>query len=79
MRGGETLAVHLWYVNSGEGRLGRYNLKSGELKEWPSPSGTRSHPYAIVVANGAVWYNESGQRPDATRNNLALEGVEFLD
>ncbi|MCC7486757.1 MAG: hypothetical protein IT529_17425 [Burkholderiales bacterium] len=55
----------VWYVNSGEGRLGRYNPKSGELREWPSPSGPNSHPYAIAVVNGIVWYNESAQRPDA--------------
>ncbi|HET9384437.1 MAG TPA: hypothetical protein VFO67_04760 [Gemmatimonadales bacterium] len=54
----------IWYVNSGEGRLGRYNPKSGEIKEWPSPSGPKSHPYAIAVVNGIVWYNESAQRPD---------------
>ena len=54
----------IWYVNSGEGRLGRYSPKTGEIKEWPSPSGPRSHPYAIVVLNGIVWYNESYQRPD---------------
>lgn len=56
---------NIWYVNSGEGRLGRYSPKTGEIKEWPSPSGPRSHPYAIVVLNGIIWYNESGQRPDA--------------
>jgi virginiamycin B lyase len=54
----------IWYVNSGEGRLGRYDPKSGEIKEWPSPSGPKSHPYAIAVVNGIVWYNESAQRPD---------------
>ena len=55
----------IWYVNSGEGRLGRYDPRTGEIKEWPSPSGPRSHPYAIVVLNDIVWYNESGKRPDA--------------
>jgi virginiamycin B lyase len=55
----------LWYVNSGEGRLGRYNPKTGEIREWPSPSGPKSHPYAIAVVDGIVWYNESAQRPDA--------------
>jgi virginiamycin B lyase len=55
----------IWYVNSGQGRLGRYNPKTGESKEWMSPSGPKSHPYAIVVVNGIVWYNESGMRPDA--------------
>jgi virginiamycin B lyase len=41
------------------------NPKTGEIKEWPSPSGPKSHPYAILVVNGIVWYNESGMRPDA--------------
>ncbi|MCX7546205.1 hypothetical protein OS173_12645 [Marinicella sp. S6413] len=54
----------IWYVNSGRGRLGRYNPDNGEIKEWPSPSGPRSHPYAIEVLNGIVWYNESAMRPD---------------
>ena len=54
----------IWYVNSGLGRLGRYNPKTGEIKEWPSPSGPKSHPYAIVVVDGVVWYNEFGMRPD---------------
>jgi virginiamycin B lyase len=54
----------IWYVNSGQGRLGRYNPKTSESKEWTSPSGQKSHPYAIAVVNGIVWYNESGVRPD---------------
>jgi virginiamycin B lyase len=54
----------IWYVNSGRGRLGRYTPTSGEIREWASPSGPNSHPYAIAVINGIVWYNESGVRPD---------------
>lgn len=54
----------VWYVNSGKGKLGRVDPKTHEVKEWDSPSGPRSHPYAIVVVNGVVWYNESGVRPD---------------
>jgi virginiamycin B lyase len=57
-------AGNLWFVNSGQGKIGRLNLKTGAIKEWPSPSGPRSHPYAIAVIDGIVWYNESGQRPD---------------
>jgi virginiamycin B lyase len=56
---------NLWFVNSAQGKIGRYNIKSGEIKEWDSPSGPRSHPYAIAVIDGIVWYNESGMRPDA--------------
>jgi len=55
----------IWYVNSALGRLGRVDPKTGQYKEWPSPSGPKSHPYAIAVVDGIVWYNESGQRPDA--------------
>ena len=29
-----------------------------------TPSGAKSHPYAIVVVDGIVWFNESGVRPD---------------
>ncbi len=54
----------IWWVNSGLGRLGRYDPASGVVTEWPSPSGPDSHPYAIAVFGGAVWYNESGVRPD---------------
>jgi len=35
------------------------------VREWDSPSGPKSHPYAIAVIDDVVWYNESGQRPDA--------------
>ncbi|MDX1528433.1 MAG: cytochrome C, partial [Gammaproteobacteria bacterium] len=55
----------IWYVNSSKGRLGRYDPRSGEIKEWPSPSGPTSHPYALAIVDGVVWYNESGMRPDA--------------
>jgi virginiamycin B lyase len=54
----------LWFVNSAQGKIGRYNPKTGEIKEWNSPSGAKSHPYAIAVIDGIVWYNESGMRPD---------------
>lgn len=54
----------IWYVNSSQGRLGHFDPNTGEVKEWPSPSGPKSHPYAIAVVDDIVWYNESGKRPD---------------
>ncbi len=55
----------IWFVNSRLGRLGRYSPTTGAIKEWPSPSGPKSHPYAIAITpDGAIWYNESGTRPD---------------
>ena len=55
----------IWYVNSSQGRLGRYNPQTGKIAGWPSPSGPDSHPYGLAYAGGAIWYNESGMRPDA--------------
>ena len=55
----------IWFVNSGAGKLGRLNPKTGEIKEWPSPSGPNSHPYGFAVVNDIIWYNESEKRPDA--------------
>ncbi len=54
----------IWFVNSNRGGIGRYNPKTGEFKEWASPSGPRSHPYGAMWLDGALWYNESGMRPD---------------
>ena len=55
----------VWYANAALGRLGRLNPKTGEIKEWPSPSGADTQPYAITVVNDIIWYNESRRRPDA--------------
>ena len=35
-------------------RLAKLNPKTGEVKEWPSPSGARSHPYAIEVVDDII-------------------------
>ena len=55
----------IWYVNSSQGRIGRLDPATAEVQEWDSPSGPKSHPYSIAVIDDIVWYNESGQRPDA--------------
>jgi len=54
----------VWYVNSTQGKVGRLNPATGEIKEWDSPSGAQSSPYALAVIDDKVWYNESGVRPD---------------
>ena len=48
----------VWYSDFSRGFLGRYNIATGEHKEWASPSGPQSQPYGIVFAKGAIWYNE---------------------
>src|SRR6266508_3520536 len=54
----------VWYADFSRGYLGRLNLATGEHKEWPSPSGPKSEPYGIVFTKGALWYNESGAKPN---------------
>ena len=54
----------VWYADFSRGYLGRLDLASGEHKEWPSPSGPQSQPYGIVFTKGALWYNESGAKPN---------------
>lgn len=55
----------IWFVNSSKGRIGRLDPATGEIREWESPSGPRSHPYSLAVINDKIWYNESAMRPDA--------------
>ena len=55
----------IWYVNSSRGRIGRLDPATAEVQESDSPSGPKSHPYSKVVIDDIVWYDESGQRPDA--------------
>jgi virginiamycin B lyase len=44
--------------------LGRFDTRTGAIKEWLSPSGAKSEPYGIVFTKGAVWYNESAAKPN---------------
>lgn len=55
----------VWFVNSSLGKVGRLDPASGEIKQWDSPSGEKSHPYSLAVIDDVVWYNESAMRPDA--------------
>jgi virginiamycin B lyase len=54
----------VWYADFPRGYLGRLDLATGSHKEWPSPSGPKSEPYGIVFTKGALWYNESGAKPN---------------
>jgi virginiamycin B lyase len=54
----------IWYADYGSGHLGRLNLATGEVKEWPSPSGPQSQPYGIMAIKDVIWYNESAPRPN---------------
>jgi virginiamycin B lyase len=54
----------VWYSDFARGYLGRLDPATGEVKEWLSPSGPKSQPYGMVFTKGAVWYNESGAKPN---------------
>jgi virginiamycin B lyase len=56
---------NVWYANSTMGKIGHLEPETGKITEWDSPSGPKSHPYALAVIDDIVWYNESGMRPDA--------------
>jgi virginiamycin B lyase len=54
----------VYYTDFPRGYLGRLDLTTGEVKEWLSPSGPKSEPYGIVFTKGALWYSESGAKPN---------------
>ena len=54
----------VWYSDYARGYLGRLDPATGAVTEWPSPSGPRSLPYGMAIAKGAIWYNESGTKPN---------------
>ena len=64
----------IWYSDYSRGYLGRFDTKSGKVSEWPSPGGPNALPYGIVYLRGAVWYSESGVRPNTlVRFDPAIE------
>jgi len=54
----------IWYSDYARGYLGRFDTRTGEVKEFASPGGSNSAPYGIVYLKRAVWYSESGVRPN---------------
>jgi virginiamycin B lyase len=54
----------IYYSDYARGDLGRFDPKTGSVTEWPSPGGPRSRPYGIAFLKGAIWYSESGVRPN---------------
>ena len=51
----------VWYVDYRRGYLGRLDPNTGQIKEWMSPGGAQSRPYAITAdADGRLWVSETG-------------------
>jgi virginiamycin B lyase len=55
----------VWYTDFARGYLGHLDPESGKVEEFASPSGPQSRPYGIAATKGAVWYVESGAKPNA--------------
>ena len=53
-----------------------FDPATGEVREWPSPSGSQSRPYGIATVGTVVWYSESGVRDD-TLVRFDTETEEF--
>ena len=54
----------VWYTDYARGYLGRFDPKTGQVREWPSPGGRQSQPYGITTVGDVVWYSESAVRPN---------------
>ena len=54
----------IWYTDYAGGHLGRFDPKTGNGSEWPSPGGVNSGPYGIAVVKDVLWYSESGVSPN---------------
>jgi virginiamycin B lyase len=54
----------IWYSDFPRGYLGRLDAATGQVKEWLSPGGPKSEPYGISIIKDAVWYSESGTKPN---------------
>jgi virginiamycin B lyase len=55
----------IWYVDYAQGYLGRFIPATGNLKEWPAPSGSGSDPYAMTVDHrDRIWFVETGPSPN---------------
>ncbi|MCL6480542.1 MAG: carboxypeptidase regulatory-like domain-containing protein [Firmicutes bacterium] len=49
----------IYYTDFARGSIGQFDLVTFTFREWPSPSGRRSQPYAIAAGtDGVLWYTE---------------------
>lgn len=55
----------VWYVDFAQGYLGYYRPEDGSIREWRTPGGGTSGPYAIAVdSQDRVWFSETGRTPN---------------
>lgn len=52
----------VWYVDYADGRLGRIDPVSGEIREWPVPGGEQARPYALIADDrDRLWFSETSR------------------
>jgi virginiamycin B lyase len=54
----------IYFTDYARGRLGRLDPRTGQTKEWTSPSGALAQPYAITSIGNVVWYVEGNSNPN---------------
>jgi virginiamycin B lyase len=55
----------VWYVDYAAGWIGFYDPSDGDVREWRTPSGSDSRPYAMAAdAEGRLWFVETGVQPN---------------
>ena len=55
----------IWYTDYARCSIGRLDVATGKVDDYPSPSGGRCYPYAMVVDDAdRVWYVETGVVPN---------------
>ena len=58
-RMGVTSDDMIWYGDWSNGKLVRFDPKTGAVKEYEGPSGPMSQPYGMTVIDDVIWYCES--------------------
>src|SRR5207245_1028221 len=56
----------IYYTDYARGTLGRLDPATGRTREWTSPSGARSQPYAMPASGRTVWYVEGNAERGST-------------
>lgn len=52
----------VWYVDYAGGRLGRIDPESGAIREWVTPGGEESRPYALIADDrDRLWLSETSR------------------
>jgi virginiamycin B lyase len=52
------------YSDYARGRLGRFDPRTGDANERPSPGGVNSGSYGITFVKDLLWHSESGGSPN---------------